>query len=325
MDDITIGLEARVEDALTVEVQELERELRLQPNITQAEKETAIAELRDEIEAKILDEQKVDRFIVKYKTGHETSFLQKTQTAEHIELVEAINGGILNFWQPTQGDIELITLPEKVNPAEYAAELSEIGADADIEYIQPDYKLEFAALDGLTDEWAQESDEQAQLTNEQESDESLESIDESSESIAEESTETAELGAPENAVIVALIDTGVDITHPDLAGKFWNNGTYSAEDDTLLYGWNFIDDNAVVYDEDLGLDQAHGTHIAGIIAGLSDADDALTANRDSVRLMVLKAFEGGSAYTSDIIEAITFADTGGAQIINCSWGSTAGH
>ena len=73
-------------------------------------------------------------------------------------------------------------------------------------------------------------------------------------------------------VIVALIDTGVDITHPELSGSIWtntgeipgdgidNDGNGYIDD---VYGWNFYDNNAQVF---TGTDDNHGTHSAGTIA-----------------------------------------------------------
>ena len=73
-------------------------------------------------------------------------------------------------------------------------------------------------------------------------------------------------------VIVALIDTGVDITHPELSGSIWtntgeipgdgidNDGNGYIDD---VYGWNFYDNNAQVF---TGADDNHGTHSAGTIA-----------------------------------------------------------
>ena len=70
-------------------------------------------------------------------------------------------------------------------------------------------------------------------------------------------------------VIVALIDTGVDITHPELSGSIWtntgeipgdgidNDGNGYIDD---VYGWNFYDNNAQVF---TGADDNHGTHSAG--------------------------------------------------------------
>jgi len=104
-------------------------------------------------------------------------------------------------------------------------------------------------------------------------------------------------------VLVAIIDTGMDANHEALV-------------DYAVDGWNFPADNDVVYDENNPLAYAHGTHIAGIIA------ETASQVGSNLSIMPLKVFENGSAYTSDIIAAIEYADTMDAKIINCSFGST---
>lgn len=101
-----------------------------------------------------------------------------------------------------------------------------------------------------------------------------------------------------DGAVIALIDTGVDINHPDIV----NN---------VISGWNFCNDTSDVYNSELGLEQAHGTHIAGILA--KTAPEA--------QIMPLKVFENGQAYTSDIIRAIDYAKSNGATVVNCSFGS----
>jgi len=103
-------------------------------------------------------------------------------------------------------------------------------------------------------------------------------------------------------VIVALIDTGVDITHPDLA-------------DYIVGGWNFVDQNDMVYDSKQPIQSAHGTHLAGIIVS--------AAGKYGAKVMPLKVFGSHGAYTSDIIAAIAYAEENGAEIANCSFGSTS--
>ncbi|MFR8404036.1 MAG: S8 family serine peptidase, partial [Monoglobus pectinilyticus] len=83
--------------------------------------------------------------------------------------------------------------------------------------------------------------------------------------------------------VVAVIDTGVDVNHPELFEK-------------IVDGWDFYNNRSEVYNEDLGFDQAHGTHVAGIIAKAAP----------EAKIMPLKVFENGKAYTSDIIKAIEY-------------------
>lgn len=129
---------------------------------------------------------------------------------------------------------------------------------------------------------------------------------------------------PEEAVtgsaIVAIIDSGIDMSHPDLKDGFYTNtneiANNGSDDDNNGYvddvrGWDFFNKNNAVNDSNIN-DEWHGTHIAGLIADQK--------NRN-IKILPIKVFEGGVAYTSDIIDAIHYADRMGAKIINCSWGS----
>ena len=105
-----------------------------------------------------------------------------------------------------------------------------------------------------------------------------------------------------SGIVIALIDTGVDVSHPDLDGH-------------MLSGYDFVNGRESVYDAGLGMEQAHGTHIAGILA--KSAPEA--------KILPLKVFENGSAYTSDILEAVAYAKEQGADIVNMSFGSADGN
>ncbi|AOY76010.1 Kelch repeat-containing protein [Clostridium formicaceticum] len=131
-------------------------------------------------------------------------------------------------------------------------------------------------------------------------------------------------------IIVAVLDTGIDITHEDLADNIWINieETASRMDDDEngyiddIYGWNFSDNNNQVHSKDLAFDEWHGTHIAGIIAAVGGNENGIVGVAPKAKIMPLKVFKNGSAYTSDIINAIEYAEAMGAKIVNCSWGST---
>ena len=105
-----------------------------------------------------------------------------------------------------------------------------------------------------------------------------------------------------NQVIVAVIDTGVDASHPDLSGK-------------VLPGYNFVDNNYNTADID-----GHGTHIAGTIAAKSDSN-GITGIAQNAKILPVKFIEDGYGYTSDAIAAIEYAESQGAKIANISWGS----
>ncbi len=130
-------------------------------------------------------------------------------------------------------------------------------------------------------------------------------------------------------VIIALIDTGVDASHEDLAGALWVNEDEIAgngvDDDKNGYiddtnGWNFYRNNNRIYTS--SSDDSHGTHGAGTIAANSGNELGISGitDSDSVKIMSLKALGGisGSGSTASLIEAIRYAEANGASICNLS-------
>ncbi|TWT03662.1 S8 family serine peptidase [Planomicrobium sp. CPCC 101079] len=108
-------------------------------------------------------------------------------------------------------------------------------------------------------------------------------------------------GSPE--VVVAVIDDGVDMLHPELTGKF-------------VSPYDTVKDSATAIPAGI-----HGTHIAGIISSSIDNQEMGAGIAPNTSIMPINVFSGEYAYTSDIIEAINYAVENGADIINMSLGS----
>lgn len=119
--------------------------------------------------------------------------------------------------------------------------------------------------------------------------------------------------------VVAVMDTGINYEHEDLAGRMWNN-PYLSKGLPGIHGYDFTNNNAYCMDS-LG----HGTHCAGVIAAASDNQKGI-AGISNARLMALKVFDTeGRTKNSDIIEALNYiiqAKQAGVNIVavNCSWG-----
>ena len=105
-----------------------------------------------------------------------------------------------------------------------------------------------------------------------------------------------------NSVIIAVLDTGIDLNHPDLIA---NTGA----------GYNFIANNNVPDD-----DEGHGTHVSGVIGAVGNNGTGVAGLMWNVKLMPLKFLdENGEGTIADEISAIEFAITHGAKIINASF------
>ena len=128
----------------------------------------------------------------------------------------------------------------------------------------------------------------------------------------------------DSSVVVAVIDTGVDLDHPDLEANIWTNpgeipgngidddGNGYIDD---LHGWDFVNDDADPND-----DNNHGTHVAGTIAGVAN-DVGVVGVAPGVRIMALKFLSAsGGGYSSDAVSALAYAIANGASISNNSWG-----
>ena len=139
----------------------------------------------------------------------------------------------------------------------------------------------------------------------------------------------ADIDAPEGwhrtrgqGVVVAVIDSGADVTHPDLTANVWRNPgedcSNEIDDDNNGYvddcnGWDFANGDPSV-DDLVG----HGTHVAGIIAAEADNRVGIAGIAYESDLMVLKIGDGTPAL-STAIEAIGYALDNGARVINASW------
>lgn len=120
------------------------------------------------------------------------------------------------------------------------------------------------------------------------------------------------LGVPE--IVVAVIDDGVDFSHPDLAGRAWEHPTLEG-----VRGWDFCDGDPDPSPSDG--DDDHGTHVAGTIAASLNGTGVVGV-APGVKIMALRAFEDNLSCDGDvaIIKAIDYAASLDVPIINASWG-----
>lgn len=146
-------------------------------------------------------------------------------------------------------------------------------------------------------------------------------------------TPNADIGMPEvwdfytdgSGKVVAVIDTGIDRTHPDLAANIWQNPgeipDNGIDDDNNGfidddYGWDFYNN-----DNDPDDDNNHGTHVSGTIGAIGNNGIGVAGVSWNAKLMAVKFLNSfGSGFTSDAIAGIDYAVANGAEILNNSWG-----
>lgn len=142
-------------------------------------------------------------------------------------------------------------------------------------------------------------------------------------------------------IIVAVIDSGLDFDHPDIADQVWRNrseeqGVAGIDDDGNGYvddilGWDFSDapglpglGDYLEPDNDPHDESGHGTHVAGTVAASVDNGRGIAGIAPGVQLMAVRAGfnlpSGGFLEDDDLAAAIIYAVENGADIINMSWG-----
>jgi subtilisin family serine protease len=211
---------------------------------------------------------------------------------------------------------ELLRLPAGQSVQAAVAELESRG---DVEFAQPDwtYQLEAVPNDpGFSQQWGLNNTGQV--------------ID----GVA--GTPDADIDAPEawditpgsDGLIVGVIDSGVNVNHPDLAPNIFvnqaeNNGTPGVDDDGNgavddVRGFDFVNNNGNVADDK----DEHGTLVASVVGARGNNALGVTGVAQQVRVLPLQArAAGGGINTSAVVNAVAYGRAMGARVINMSFGS----
>ena len=128
-----------------------------------------------------------------------------------------------------------------------------------------------------------------------------------------------------DSVLVGVIDTGVDYTHPDLAANIWTNpgeipgngidddGNGFIDD---IHGWDFVNN-----DNDPMDDAGHGSHVSGTIGAVGNNGIGVAGVNWHIRIMGLKFLDSsGSGSTDDAVDAVYYATMMGVRLTSNSWG-----
>jgi subtilisin family serine protease len=144
-----------------------------------------------------------------------------------------------------------------------------------------------------------------------------------------------------DAVVVAVVDTGLDYNHEDIAGNVWQNegetgldGTgndkksngVDDDNDGLIdnwRGWDFVTLDGTPGDNDPMDNHGHGTHVSGTIAATGNNGLGIIGVAPNAKIMALKGLDTyGNGSTEDLCNAIIYAADKGASVINASWGGS---
>ena len=144
-----------------------------------------------------------------------------------------------------------------------------------------------------------------------------------------------------DGVLVAVVDTGLDYNHEDIAGNVWlndgevgldgngNDKRFNGIDDDgngLIddwRGWDFVTIDGTPGDNDPMDNHGHGTHVSGTIAAIGNNGLGVIGVAPHAKIMAVKGLDiAGSGSIEDLSGAIIYAADKGASVINLSWGGT---
>lgn len=109
-----------------------------------------------------------------------------------------------------------------------------------------------------------------------------------------------------SGIVVAVVDSGIDLTHPDLDGK-------------IVPGYDFVNADSTPQDGN-----SHGTHVSGIIAAETNNGSGMAGVAPNAQIMPIKSFDdAGNGNAFDIAAGIVFAVDNGADVVNMSFTSPA--
>ncbi len=230
-------------------------------------------------------------------------FTGVTTGAQRLQALAAAGGGTVTRNYKLVPGLTVVELPEGTA---LATALARFNQTPGIQYAQPIYRQKLLRTPNdplFADLWGMDNASDTDIN----------------------APEAWERGVGGPAVTVAVIDTGVDYAHEDLAANMWRNtgeipgngldddGNGYVDD---VYGYDFYNRDADPMD-----DHDHGTHCAGTIGGVGDNGVGVAGVCWNVKIMALKFIsKNDEGYTDDAISCIEYAVMMGARVLSNSWG-----
>ena len=248
---------------------------------------------------------KEGEIIVKFKSGRNAMNLGETRSKHSLKELKNLD----------RSTTKLVTYDAKTSSIDEV--IKDLEVSGQIEYAEPNY---IRNCNAVTDpyyplQWGLKNTGQKVYTT------GTPGID-----IGAEYAWSVTKGSPD--IVVAVIDTGIDINHPDLKNNIWTNpgeipGDGIDNDQNGLIddvnGWDFAHDDNTVFDS--AEEDYHGTHVAGTI-GAANNNTGVIGVAPNVKIMPLKYLTSDGGSIDDEIAAINYAKSMGVKVINISSGGT---
>ncbi len=211
--------------------------------------------------------------------------------------------------------------PAPVTPAELTARSQALARLPQVRYAEPDYRVEAAGKAGRV--FPAPIPSRAQSTIPGSPNDPLYAQQWALSKIGAEEAWDIGLGDPD--VVVALVDSGFQMDHEDLAGSnLWVNqaeqgGAPGVDDDGNgftddVHGWDWVEQDPVPNDE-----FGHGTHVGGTLVAATDNGLGVASLGRRITLMPLRVLDDrGNGYVSDLIDALEYARLQQVRLVNLS-------